>query len=80
MDMFVIIGLIGEENYYKIFNGLPHEFFGMNKTTQEGLWGAVRNKIEDGEMDIQKLITFARQWVELYPIVKESIHRGILNF
>jgi hypothetical protein len=80
MHELMIIGLIGEEGFTQILIGLPDEFFGMHKETQEGLWGMVLAKINDGERDIQKLITFSCQWVELYPIVKASIHRGILNF
>jgi hypothetical protein len=80
MHELMIIGLIGEEGFTQILIGLPDEFFGMHKETQDGLWGAVLAKINDGERNIQKLIIFARQWVELYPIVKASIHRGILNF
>jgi hypothetical protein len=76
----MIIGLIGEEGFTQILIGLPDEFFGMHKETQEALWRAVLAKINDGARDIQKLISFARQWVELYPVVKESVHKGILNF
>jgi hypothetical protein len=75
----MIIGLIGEEGFTQILIGLPDEFFGMHKETQEGLWGAVLARINDGEMNIQALAEYARQWVMLYPIVKSSLHRAILN-
>jgi hypothetical protein len=80
MNEIMIRGLIGEEDFTRILIGLPDEFFGMHKETQEALWGAVLAKINDGEMDIKKLIDFARQWVNLYPVVKAQIHKGILNF
>ena len=80
MNENIIRGLIGEEGFTQILIGLPDEFFGMHKETQEALWGAVLAKINDGEMIIQNLITFARQWITLYPVVKESVHRGILKF
>jgi len=77
MYELMIRGLIGEEKFTKLLIGMPDEFFGMHKSTQEALWGAILAKINDGEMDIQKLIIFARQWIGLYPIVKSSINRAI---
>ena len=77
MYELMICGLIGEKGFTDLLIGMPDEFFGLHKPTQEALWGAILAKINDGEMDIQKLIIFARQWIGLYPIVKSSINRAI---
>jgi len=80
MDEIMIRNLVGEEDFTRILIGMPDEFFGMHKPTQEALWGAVLAKINEGTTDIKELIIFARQWITLYPVVKASIHKGILNF
>jgi len=80
MHELMICGLIGEKGFTELLVGMPDDFFGLHKPTQEALWGAVLAKINEGTRDIQELIIFARQWVELYPVVKASIHKGILNF
>ena len=80
MYELMICGLIGEKGFTDLLIGMPDEFFGMHKPTQEALWGAVLAKINEGTTDIKELIIFARQWVALYPVVKASIHKGILNF
>jgi hypothetical protein len=75
----MVNSLIGEMNFTEIVNGLPIKFMRWPKSDQEGLWQAILGKINDGEMDITNLIAYARQWVALYPIVKESIHRLLKN-
>ena len=77
MDEIMIRNLVGEEDFTRILIGMPDEFFGMHKPTQEALWGAVLAKINEGTTDIKELIIFARQWINLYSTVKSSIHRAI---
>ena len=73
----IVAGLIGELNFTDIISGLPIEFMEWPETRKESLWLAVLGKINNGEMNIMALITFARQWVDLYSTVKSSIHRAI---
>jgi len=77
MYELMICGLIGEKGFTDLLIGMPDEFFGLHKPTQEALWGAILAKINEGTRDIQELIIFARQWINLYSTVKSSIHRAI---
>ncbi len=73
----MVVGLIGEDGYAQVVSGLPDEFFRLHSLTQDALWKAVLAKINEGTTDIKELTIYACQWLELYPIVKSSVHRAI---
>ena len=77
MYELMICGLIGEKGFTELLVEMPDEFFGLHRPTQEALWGAILNKINEGTRDIQELIMFARLWIGLYPVVKSSINKAI---
>lgn len=79
MKEIEIRGLIGDDGFTQILISLPDIFFKMDRNVQDALWAAVRAQINDGVTDIGKLIKFGRMWVQMYPIVKETVHRAISN-
>ena len=62
----IVMGLIGEAKYAEIVGSLPNEFFKLNRTNQEALWKAILMKINEGISDIEKLIIFAGNWLDIF--------------
>ncbi len=77
LDRIIVVGLIGEDGFAQVVGGLPVGFFRLHSPTQDALWGAVLAKINEGTTDLGELIKYACQWLELYPIVKSSVHKAI---
>ena len=68
----MIMGLIGEAKFAEIVGGLPNAFFSLSRTNQEALWNAILMKINEGINEVEKLIIFAGNWLDLFQRTQDA--------
>ncbi len=67
--------LLGTDQFTELLINLPDAFYYLPETTQEAFFKALMGKINEGVIDLARLIRFADAWLAIYREIKQAVRR-----